>query len=81
MGPGEALGGHPAYNEVRSVEILLRQVREVRLSLEVIVVDDGSTDGTRDLLSRLRDEGVIDILVFQEVNQGKGAALRAGFER
>ena len=71
----------PAYNEVRSVEILLRQVREVRLNLEVIVVDDGSTDGTRDLLSRLRDEGVIDILVFQEVNQGKGAALRAGFER
>ena len=71
----------PAYNEVRSVEILLRQVREVRLNLEVIVVDDGSTDGTRDLLSRLRDEGVIDILVFQEVNQGKGAALRTGFER
>ncbi len=71
----------PAYNEVRSVESLLSRVREVRLNLEVIVVDDGSTDGTRDLLSRLRDEGVIDILVFQEVNKGKGAALRAGFER
>ena len=71
----------PAYNEIRSVEILLRRVREVRLDVEVIVVDDGSTDGTRDLLSRLRDEGVIDILVFQEVNQGKGAALRAGFKR
>ena len=71
----------PAYNEIRSVEILLRRVREVRLDVEVIVVDDGSTDGTRDLLSRLRDEGMIDILVFQEVNQGKGAALRAGFKR
>ena len=71
----------PAYNEIRSVEILLRRVREVRLDVEVIVVDDGSTDGTRDLLSRLRDEGVIDILVFQDVNQGKGAALRAGFKR
>ena len=71
----------PAYNEIRSAETLLRSVREVRLDLEVIVVDDGSTDGTRDLLVRLRDEGVIDILVFQEVNQGKGAALRAGFER
>ncbi len=71
----------PAYNEIRSVESLLSRVREVRLNLEVIVVDDGSTDGTRDLLSRLRDEGVIDILVFQEVNKGKGAALRAGFER
>ncbi len=71
----------PAYNEIRSAEALLRKVREVRLNLEVIVVDDGSTDGTRDLLARLRDEGLIDILVFQEVNKGKGAALRAGFER
>ena len=71
----------PAYNEIRSVETLLRLVREVRLNIEVIVVDDGSTDGTRDLLTRLRDEGVIDVLVFQKVNQGKGAALRAGFER
>ena len=71
----------PAYNEIRSAEKLLRRVREVRLDLEVIVVDDGSTDGTRDLLIRLRDEGVIDVLVFQEVNQGKGAALRVGFKR
>ena len=71
----------PAYNEIRTAEILLQRVREVRLDVEVIVVDDGSTDGTRDLLLRLRDEGVIDILVFQEVNKGKGAALRAGFER
>jgi len=71
----------PAYNEIRSVEVLLRRVREVRLEVEVIVVDDGSTDGTRDLLSRLRDEGVVDILVFQKENHGKGAALRAGFER
>ena len=71
----------PAYNEIRSVGVLLQRVREVRLEVEVIVVDDGSTDGTRDLLSRLRDEEVIDILVFQEENKGKGAALRAGFER
>ena len=71
----------PAYNEIRTVETLLGLVRQVRLKIEVIVVDDGSTDGTRDLLTRLRDEGVIDILVFQDVNQGKGAALRAGFER
>ena len=71
----------PAYNEINTVEKLLRRVREVRLELEVIVVDDGSTDGTRDLLQELKAEGLIDILVFQEVNRGKGAALRAGFER
>ena len=71
----------PAYNEIRSVETLLERVREVPLDLEVIVVDDGSTDGTRDLLLRLREEGLIDALIFQEVNQGKGAALRSGFER
>ena len=71
----------PAYNEIKTVEKLLRRVREVRLHLEVIVVDDGSTDGTRDLLQELTDQGLIDVLVFQEVNKGKGAALRAGFER
>jgi glycosyltransferase involved in cell wall biosynthesis len=69
----------PCYNEVATAEILLHRVREVPLRLEVIVVDDGSTDGTRDLLSRLRDEGLIDQLVFHERNAGKGAALRTGF--
>ncbi|MSR35152.1 MAG: glycosyltransferase family 2 protein [Gemmatimonadetes bacterium] len=71
----------PAYNEVRTVEALLRRVREIPLRLEVIVVDDGSRDGTRDLLPRLEAEGLIDVLVFHEVNRGKGAALRTGFAR
>jgi len=71
----------PAYNECETVEALLKRVREVPLDLEIIVVDDGSTDGTRDLLTKLEGEGLIDVLVFQEVNQGKGAALRAGFAR
>ena len=70
----------PCYNEVRTVESLLRRVREVPLKLEVIVVDDGSRDGTRDLLPSLEKAGLIDVLVFHEVNQGKGAALRTGFK-
>jgi len=71
----------PAYNEINTAETLLRRVREVPLNLEIIVVDDGSTDGTRDLLKRLDEEGVIDQLVFHEVNRGKGAALQTGFQR
>ena len=69
----------PCYNEIATAETLLRAVRAVKLVWEVIVVDDGSTDGTRDLLTRLEAEGVIDTLIFHEVNQGKGAALRTGF--
>jgi len=71
----------PCYNEVSTVEHLLQKVREVPLRMEVIVVDDGSTDGTRDLLPRLEKEGLIDQLVFHETNAGKGAALRTGFQR
>ena len=69
----------PVYNEIATVEKLLRQVREVPLDLDVVVVDDGSTDGTRDLLVNLADE-LIDQLCMHEKNLGKGAALRTGFE-
>ncbi len=71
----------PAYNEINTAEALLRRVRQVPLKLEVIVVDDGSTDGTRTLLKRLEKEGLIDTLVFHERNKGKGAALQTGFKK
>jgi glycosyltransferase involved in cell wall biosynthesis len=70
----------PAYNEINTAEALLRRVRQVPLKLEVIVVDDGSTDGTRTLLKRLEKEGLIDRLVFHDHNKGKGAALQTGFK-
>jgi glycosyltransferase involved in cell wall biosynthesis len=69
----------PTFNEIATAERLLGRVREVPLRLEVVVVDDGSTDGTRELLERLRDEGLVDRLVFHERNRGKGAAVRTGF--
>jgi glycosyltransferase involved in cell wall biosynthesis len=68
----------PAYNERETVEEIIRRVLAVPLKKELIVVDDCSTDGTRDLLQRLqRDLGFT--LLLQPRNAGKGAALRAGF--
>jgi glycosyltransferase involved in cell wall biosynthesis len=70
----------PVFNEVDTVERLLRRVREVPLWTEIIVVDDGSSDGTRDVLREVEGT-LVDTLVFHERNRGKGAALRTGFER
>lgn len=70
----------PVYNEAASVEEILRRVREVPIAKEIILVDDGSTDGTRDRLAAL--EGQPDLkIVYHPRNRGKGAALRTGFER
>jgi glycosyltransferase involved in cell wall biosynthesis len=67
----------PVYNEEQWVRELVRRVRAVPIPKEVIVVDDCSKDGTRDILREL-DGGDVRV-IYQEVNQGKGAALREGF--
>jgi glycosyltransferase involved in cell wall biosynthesis len=70
----------PCYNEASSIERLLRAVRQsLYPKKEVIVVDDFSTDGTRELLQNQLTE-LVDHLILQDRNQGKGAALRAGFQ-
>jgi glycosyltransferase involved in cell wall biosynthesis len=69
----------PAYNERATIEEIVRRVRATGFAREIIVVDDMSSDGTRDILRRLEQEGCIRA-VFHEVNRGKGAALRTGFE-
>lgn len=66
----------PVYNERETIEEVVRRVREVPLDVEIVVVDDCSTDGTRDVLDRLREEGQIEKLVLQPKNQGKGSAIR-----
>ena len=70
----------PVYNEVASVEISIRRLRAVSLNIELICVDDGSRDGTRDVLTRLKETGLIDQLIFQPENRGKGNAVRTGIQ-
>jgi glycosyltransferase involved in cell wall biosynthesis len=70
----------PVYNEAATVEASVARVRTVPLDLELVCIDDASTDGTREILRRLEAAGAIDILLLQDVNQGKGAAVRRGFQ-
>jgi glycosyltransferase involved in cell wall biosynthesis len=68
----------PVYNERATVQELVRRVRAISIPNEIILVDDGSTDGTRDLLAELEGSPEISVL-YHERNQGKGAALKTGF--
>jgi glycosyltransferase involved in cell wall biosynthesis len=69
----------PVYNEIETAEEMIRRVLAVPLRTQLIVIDDRSTDGTRDLLVRLQKELGFTLLL-QPRNQGKGGALRRGFE-
>jgi glycosyltransferase involved in cell wall biosynthesis len=69
----------PAYNEAGTVEAVARRLRELPLRLEIIAVNDASSDGTGEVLDRLAREGRIDRVIHHPVNRGKGAALRGGF--
>jgi len=67
----------PVYNEKHTIAAIIDRVRATGLPIQLIVVDDGSRDGTRAVLEQLRPK--IDTLLLQDRNRGKGAALKAGF--
>jgi glycosyltransferase involved in cell wall biosynthesis len=69
----------PVFNEAATIDEIIRRVIAVPLRTQLIVVDDCSTDGTRDTLTGLQRELGFTLLL-QPTNRGKGAALRAGFE-
>jgi glycosyltransferase involved in cell wall biosynthesis len=68
----------PVYNEERTLAALVDRVRAVPLPIEIVAVDDGSRDNSPLVLERLHREGKLDLVIRQPINQGKGAALRAG---
>ena len=65
----------PVYNEIRTIDQILRLVADVPIEKEIVVVDDGSTDGTRDVLAQWNGRAGVRV-ILHERNKGKGGALR-----
>ena len=69
----------PVYNEHESIEEILRRVKATDMATEIVVVDDGSIDGTREILKKLDGKKHVRV-IMHEKNQGKGAAVRTGLD-
>ncbi|MEY4567437.1 MAG: Undecaprenyl-phosphate 4-deoxy-4-formamido-L-arabinose transferase [Planctomycetota bacterium] len=69
----------PVFNEVNTIESVIERVRSSGLPIEIVLVDDGSRDGTREKLKSLEQQSDIRI-ILHEKNRGKGAALKTGFQ-
>jgi glycosyltransferase involved in cell wall biosynthesis len=68
----------PVYNERLTIETIIHRVQDVDLADEIIIVDDGSIDGTRDILQEISGKHKKIKLILHEKNRGKGAAVRTG---
>jgi len=68
----------PVYNEIATIQAILERVKNTGIIYEIVIVDDGSTDGTREFLNQLKDDQVRVIL--HDENKGKGAAVRSGIK-
>jgi glycosyltransferase involved in cell wall biosynthesis len=68
----------PVFNEVKTIEETIKKVVLLDFVNQLVVVDDGSTDGTREILKSLKNEKIK--IIFHAINQGKGAALHTGFK-
>jgi glycosyltransferase involved in cell wall biosynthesis len=72
----------PCFNEVNTIGSILKKVLDVKLPLdkEIIIIDDFSTDGTREYLKSIEGKNNLVKIIYHAENRGKGAALRAGFK-
>jgi len=71
----------PVYNEKSTIREILNQIRAVKLVDQIVVVDDFSTDGTREILQEEAQSDPLITLVLHDRNRGKGAGVRSGIER
>jgi len=68
----------PAYNEINTIKEILEKVKKIKISKEIIVIDDGSTDGTREYLENLKNPYIK--IIFHKKNLGKSSAVRTGIK-
>ena len=69
----------PVYNEKSTIEEILRRVKAEEIATEILVIDDGSIDGTREILENLDQDSQLRVILHDR-NRGKGAAVRTGFQ-
>lgn len=69
----------PVYNEVNNIQEIVKRVHATKLATEIVIVDDGSKDGTRDVLQKMDGKKKVHV-ILHEKNQGKGAAVVTGLK-
>jgi glycosyltransferase involved in cell wall biosynthesis len=70
----------PVYNERNTLRAIIDRLRDVPIPMEIVAINDCSTDGSAEILDELKAAGAIDVVVHQPVNRGKGFALRTGIQ-
>jgi dolichol-phosphate mannosyltransferase len=68
----------PAYNEINTIQDIINKIFNLKIEKQIILVDDNSTDGTKDVIKKNKDK--IDKIIFHDINKGKGAAIKSAQE-
>jgi len=79
MLPMEITSIIPVFNERKTIEEIVHRVKAVNIVNEIIIVDDGSTDGTREILEKYKEDPLVKVILHDR-NRGKGAAVRTGIK-